>query len=137
MTGLPIAQAARAMGERPGTVRRWVREGCPVTRRGARGRGRATELDPDEVRRWRQADAREAVVLELAGHLPEMLAVATAESWRLATGIDKRRLAGVLCALWYLCSTAILDRLREQCPSVPDLTRLPERIEALQKIARE
>lgn len=77
------------------------------------------------------------MLLALADDVPEVIARAIAESWRLAEGIDKHKLAGVLTATWYVTATAILDYLRDQCPAVPELDKLPEEVERLQKIARE
>lgn len=124
------------MGVRPGTLRRWLRQGCPTVTRGRRGRGNAALVDPEAVRQWRGAGERERVFLELADAIPEVLAGAAAESLRLAQGMDKKRLAGVLTAHWYLGTAAVLDRMREQCPSVPDLTAIPDAVERLQKIER-
>jgi len=136
--GIPLDRAAAALGIRTGTLRRWVREGCPVVVRGRRGRGQAALVDPQQVREWREAGAREQAALALAGAVPLVLAGATVEAWRCANGLDKRRLAGVLAATWYMQTTGLLDYLREQCPSVPDVgaDSVPHEIETLQKIAR-
>ena len=134
--GLPISQAAAALGVPIGTLRRWLREGCPAVTRGRRGRGQAALVDPDQIRQWRAAGERELVFLQLASAVPHVLAAATVESWRTADGLDKRRLAGVLAGTWYTQTTAVLDHLRDQCPAVPDVESLPDGIEALRKIAR-
>ena len=134
-TGLPIADAARVLGERPGTLRRWVREGCPTINPGRRGRGHAVLVDPGQIQRWRDG-GREALLLEFASAMPGLLATATMQSWRQAEGIDKRRLAGILAAAWYASTTAALDHLRALCPGVPDVSSLPPEIEHLRKIAR-
>lgn len=104
--------------------------------RGRRGRGQAALVDPDQVREWRESGAREQILLALASSVPTVLAVATVESWRMAAGLDKRRLAGVLAGTWYTQTTSVLDHLRTQCPSVPDVDVLPAEIEQLRKIAR-
>ncbi|KAF1721963.1 terminase small subunit [Pseudoxanthomonas wuyuanensis] len=134
--GLPIGTAAQQLGIAPGTLRRWVREGCPVAARGRRGRGHAVLIDPDAVLQWRGAGERERLLLELAGAIPGLLAEAAVESLRQAEGLDKRRLAGTLAATWYLSTTTLLDHLRMTCPAVPDLAEVPEQIERLKKIAR-
>lgn len=131
-----MESAAAALGIRIGTLRRWMREGCPVVVRGRRGRGQAALVDPDQVREWRQSSEREKILLALASSVPTVLAVATVESWRMAAGLDKRRLAGVLAGTWYTQTTSILDHFRTQCPSVPDVDVLPAEIEQLRKIAR-
>lgn len=134
--GLPICQAAALLGVPTGTLRRWVRTGCPVVTPGRRGRGQAALVDPDEVRRWRESGERQRVYLEIAGAVPGVIAHATTETMRQAQGIDKRRLAGIQAACWYLTTNALLDHLREQCPEVPEVSEVPAEIEALRKIAR-
>lgn len=134
--GLPLRAAASALGLAQGTLRRWVREGCPVVARGRRGRGHAVLIDPAAVLAWRAAGERERIYLQLAGAVPVVLAEAAAESLRQSQGLDKKRLAGTLAASWYLGTTAVLDHMREQCPAVPDVTDVPEQIEQLRKIAR-
>ena len=135
MSGLPVADAARALGVSPGTLRRWVSEGCPVARRGRRGRGCRTLVDPGAVRAWRDAGTGqkiEAAFHELAGRLPELMGEAMAEAHRAAP--DKRNSAWVAVAGWQLAVGATLDHMREQVPGLPD-PNVPEAIELLRKIA--
>lgn len=134
--GVPIATAAKALGVPVGTMRRWVREGCPTLSKGRRGRGHRVLIDLDAVRQWRSAGVTDRIYLTLAEAVPELLAKAAEESLRMAEGFDKRRLAGVIAGSWYLSSTAMLDHLRAKCAHVPELTTVPERIELLRKIAR-
>lgn len=136
MSALPVAEAAAELGVRPGTVRRWCRQGMPH-QPGARGRGRALLVDVDVARQWLDSDPREALFLELADDLPRVLAGAAAEALRLADGQNKRALAGTLAAAWYLSTSAALDHLRASCPVIPELQHLPPEIERLRKIARE
>ena len=75
------------------------------------------------------------VRLEVAAAIPGLLADAAVEAWRLADGIDKRRLAGVIAGGWYLSANILLDYLRDQCSDVPELAALPEQVERLRKIA--
>lgn len=138
MTALPMAEAAVALGVSTVTLRRWLRDGCPVARRGRRGRGCATLIDIAAARVWRHGNAgasTDRLVLEMAGDVPVLLAGAAFESWRLSSGVDKRRLAAMLAGTWYLSATAVLDHLRERCPAVPELTALPEEIERLKKLS--
>lgn len=93
-------------------------------------------VDPAQVRQWRQADDRMAMLLELAAAIPEILATVAEESHRLTQGVDKRALAGVLSGSWFLASSAVLDLLRERCTTVPYLQQKPEAIKRLEKIAR-
>ena len=137
MPALPVTEAARELGIRPGTLRRWVAEGCPIVQRGRRGRGCALLVDVDAVRRWRGADQRDALILSLAQALPGVLAGTAEEASRLTEGPHKHAVAGALAGAWYLGASAVLDCLRAHCPAVPEVKRpLPETIERLQKIAK-
>lgn len=133
---MAVDDAARELGVRPGTLRRWVREGCPVVQRGRRGRGLALVVDVAAVRQWREASERDAAILEIAGAVPEVLAAGIHEAWRLSEGMDKRKAAAILAGGWYLAASGLLDHLRQRCASVPEIAALPEPIERLQKIAR-
>lgn len=135
---LPIPAAAAALGVSVPTLKRWIGQGAPVARRGRRGRGCRTLLDPEAIRAWRQAqDADhaqvEAVLRALAGRIPELLADAAAEAFRLAP--DKRGAAWTACAAWQLSLAAVLDHLRECGADISDPDAIPESIERLRKIA--
>lgn len=137
MTSLPVADAARVLGIRPGTLRRWMREGCPVASRGRRGRGHAVLINPDAVRAWRDADQRAQVLLDLAAEVPRLLALAAEEAHRQANGVDKRKLGEILAATWFVGASTVLDHLRARCADVPQISpELPAQIERLVKIAR-
>lgn len=51
-TIVTLSQAAVETGRSVDSVQSDVRAGCPVVRRGERGRGRGTLLDLEEYRRW-------------------------------------------------------------------------------------
>lgn len=120
---------------KPGTIRRWCREGCPHEK-GGRGRGHATLVSVDEVLAWLAASQDQRQAIELANGVPDWIAKAIFNCWRDAEGMDKRRLAGILTAGWYAASTAVLDAMREKNSAVPDISSLPAEIQHLQKIAR-
>lgn len=134
---LPIEQAAEVLGLSPGQLRRLVAAGAPCARQGQRGRGRVMLVDPQAVRAWTGASARDALVLELASLLPEVLARAIEDAFRLTDGPHKRAVAGALVGTWNLANGSLLDVLRELCPSVPEASdQLPGQIEQLKKIFR-
>lgn len=137
MTGpLPLAEAASELGVAESTLRRWLAAGAPVAQRGRRGRGCRTLICPDAVRAWRAATGREAVLIEISNAMPELIARAAMESWRQAQGVDKRRLAGVTAAGWFIATSAVLDHLHRLHPAIaPDPRALPEPIQLLRKIA--
>lgn len=138
MSALPVPAAAAALGVSVPTLKRWIGRGAPVARRGRRGRGCRTLIDPEAIRAWRQAqDADraqvEAVLRTLAGRVPELLAEAAAEAFRLAP--DKRGAAWTACAAWQLSVAAVLDDLRACGADISDPDAIPESIERLRKIA--
>lgn len=133
-----IADAARELGVSVPTLKRWLRQGAPVAHRGRRGRGCRTLVDPAAIRAWRQAqDAdhaqAEAALRTLAGRIPQLLADAVEEAFRLAP--DKRGAAWTACAAWQLSVVAVLDHLRECGADVGDPDTIPESMERLRKIA--
>ena len=136
MPALPLPAAAVELGISEPTLRRWLRQGAPVTRQGGRGRGRAALVDPAAVDRWRtpgKAAGIDAAIL--AAELPELLAAAVWQTFLLIDGPHKRPCANELAAAWYGMTTAALDRLREHDATLPELSALPEAIDRLQKIA--
>jgi|SRR5690606_20728165 len=138
MSARPLPEAARALGVSTPTLKRWIRQGAPVARRGRRGRGCRTLIDPEAIRAWRQAqDADhaqvEAALRALAGCIPQVLADAVEEAFRLAP--DKRGAAWTACAAWQLSVVAVLDHLRACGADISDPDTIPESIERLRKIA--
>lgn len=132
---MPVRDAAKVLGVPAGTLRRWLRAGAPVSRRGARGRGLATLVDPAAVDAWRAAPSHEALVMSIAAALPDVVADAVEESHRLSEGIDRQALARVLAGTWYVVATRAMDALRVHCASVPEVSAVPAQIERLRKIA--
>lgn len=133
---LPIAKAAEVLGERPGTLRRWIREGLPH-QPGRKGAGGATLVDIESARSWRGASLGEQELLALANDIPRLLAASMFDCWRLCDGPDKTRLAGVLCVVWYSSTSVLLNHLREQNAAVPTVLTPPPEIEHLNIIARK
>ncbi len=133
---LTLAAAAAQLRVTRGTLRRWLRNGCPTVARGGRGRGHRTLIDVQHVQAWRALDGRAALVLSLAEQLPHVLAEAALQAFQQIEGSDKRRAAGLVAATWYMLASAALDCLREHAPAVREINALPAQIELLQKIAR-
>lgn len=131
---LPIDAAARELGVAPVTLKRWRRLGCPCVP-GRRGRGHAALYDVEAVRAWREANDRDALLLEIAAAAPAVLADAALAAFTQVDAPDKRRQAGLLAATWYVLTAALLDHLRATCAEVPELAGVPEPVERLRKIA--
>lgn len=131
---MPLADAARELGVAPITLKRWRRLGCPCVP-GRRGRGHAALYDPEAIRAWREANDRDALLMEIATAAPGVLADATLDAFTQIDAPDKRRQAGLLAATWYVLTAALLDHLRTTCAEVPELAGVPEPVERLRKIA--
>lgn len=137
MPALPLPAAAVELGISEPTLRRWMRQGAPVTRQGRRGRGRVALLDPVAVRRWRAPGKAAGIDAQvLAAAIPELVAAATWQAFIAMNG-PKRLVAGTLAATWYDISSALLDHLRESHHDVPEISALPLAIQRLQKIAQQ
>lgn len=136
MTALPLNLAALELGVSAIQLRRMIRAGAPVARRGARGRGRATLVDPAAVQAWRAS--QRVALAAAAAELPDVLADALADALERAEGLPKQRTAGLLAFAWYLAATRCMDHLREFDPAVGDVTDpLPAAVERLRKIAAQ
>ncbi len=118
---MPVTEAAKELGERPGTVRRWVREGCPCTSPGRRGRGHALTVDIEAVRQWREArerkdSGRAALIVELRAAIPGIVADAALQALGEASpqtqgGAELRRLRAATSAMARNTSDALLHYL--------------------------
>lgn len=144
MTALPMVDAARELGISSSTLRRWVeKDGAPVASRGRRGRGKATLIYPDAIRRWRAATGREQALIELGAALPELIARAMSEAFkqmaeRCQTGGERRRVAAALAVGWFQATAATLDHLHRLHPAIaPDPRTLPQAIARLREIAAQ
>ena len=135
MSGLPVTAAAAELGVAPVTLRRWLRAGAPVAKRGGKGRGRATLIDPQAIRAWRDQTSPEAFAMALAGKIPELVAEAVDRSHALVQGPTKRASAGVLAGAWLLVAAGLLDELRLTAPAIPELRIVPEKIDRLRRVA--
>jgi len=135
-SALSIPDAARALGVSPRAVRRMVERGAPVARRGGRGRGRATLIDVAALRAWQRPSGRLVAPVVLARTIPAAIATAIAAAYRDVDRSDKRALAGIFAASWYVASCAALDELRRLDADVPEIDVVPDEIARLREIAR-
>lgn len=140
MTARSTEEAARELRVSEPTLRRWIADGAPVARKGRRGRGCQTLIDPLAIRAWRAAqsadpEAVEHVLRDLAGRVPELVAGAIAEAFRACPSKrDPAGLAWMGAAGWALIVGAFLDLLHERLPDL-DEPAIPESVERLRKIA--
>ena len=129
LAAVTVAEAAAELGVSERQLRRWLRAGCPVARRGRRGRGGAALLDVDAVQAWRRQATAEDALATLAGAVPELVADAVHASFLEAEGVRKSALAGVLCAVWYRVAASLLDQLGADAPA-----EVPHKIARLRHI---
>jgi hypothetical protein len=134
MPSLTIDAAAVAMNQKPATVRGWIAHGAPVVRRGARGRGHATLVDPAALDVWRRSDGADRILLEFAARVPALLADVAYDTFLVTSGPHKRASAGSLVAAWYSSTNALLDDLRAHGIDVGEVDRLPDKIVRLRRI---
>lgn len=136
-SALPVGAAAAVLGVSLPTLRRWIDDGAPVVRRGRRGRGKTTLVDPAAVQAWRMpntASPLHGVGAAIAGRALEASANATAELHRSLTGPFKVEAAQVSVAVWYVVAVAFLDELRAHDATVEELSVLPHPIARLKLI---
>ena len=137
MATVPLKCAAAELGLSLPTLKRNIRAGAPVAKRGRRGRGCATLIDPAAFAAWRRSRATPAHddrLLVITGELPELIAATVYECFIAMDGPHKRACASELAKCWFLVTTAVLDRLRTDRPDVPELDAVPEKINALRSI---
>jgi hypothetical protein len=136
MPAVPIPAAAADLAVSVPTLRRWLRAGAPLARRGARGRGRAALVDPQAVAAWRASQC--VTLAAAAAGLPDLIAGALADAFDQTEGLPKSRMAGFVAGAWYLAATRCMDHLRQHDEAVPDVTEpLPLAVARLLKIASQ
>jgi hypothetical protein len=132
-----IVEAARELGVDARTVCRDIAGGLvPILRKGRRGRGCPTLIDLEayRARREKTAVGAECALRAFAAEVPELLAEAMELAFREVCGPHKRAIAGELAGAWYRCTTALLDRLRRDVPTLPELDTVPESISKMRHI---
>lgn len=132
---VPVRVAAAELKIGEATLRRWIAQGAPVSRRGTRGRGRAALVNVAAIRAWRSPTRTGIDACVLAAVLPERIATALHDAHQHVAGPGKRQAAGVLALAWHVASCAVTDELRRYAPELLDVGDLPASIERLQKIA--
>ena len=132
MTVLPVPESAVALGVDKSTLWRWIDQGCPVAKRGGKGRGNKTLVCVEAVRAWRAAPGREADLLSLASKIPDLLADSAAEAFKAAP--DKRGAAWALAFSWQLSTQVVLEELRELDPEVGEVRAIPNAVAHLVKL---
>jgi hypothetical protein len=133
---IPLSQAAEALNVSTSTLDRWIRSGAPVSRRGGRGRGRCTLVDPQAIQAWRGLPAAtdNTALRVFADQIPEIVAGAAFTAFMETTGPHKRAAAGVLAGTWFLVVTALHDHMRKQGVEIPEVKALPDKISHLRGI---
>ena len=127
-----VAEAAAELRVSVPTVRRWIADGAPVVRRGRRGRGQSTLVNPQALLTWRASGGPSLAAAAAA--LPDLIGECIVEALAQADGLPKQRVVGLLCLAWYRVATRVMDHLREHDSAVGDVVTIPLSIERLRKI---
>lgn len=137
MTGaMPLKAAAVELGIRLGAMRRLVRDGAPVVRKGHRGRACSTLVDIDAIREWQRGGA-DAIVREVASALPLILAETMQDTFQQAVGhMSNAQAAALLSAAWLRSANAVNDYMQTHCAGIPNISAMPAEIDRLRKIAQ-
>lgn len=148
-----LSEAAAALGISRRELKRWIAAGAPVIVRGRRGRGNRELLDVEALRAWDAArraprDAVRAAMATLAHQLPERLATEVAELfetplnhrgalWQLL-GLPAIPAARLHLAAYVVALDAVRGLIGETigAEALPPLTRHPDVIERLEKLAQ-
>ncbi len=126
-----VSEAAATLNVRRGTLRRWLRGGCPVVRRGRRG-GDCTLVDVDAVRCWLAATPAEQQLIALASEIPALVAGAVFDVSRAVEGPHKTSTARVLGVAGLVVIDTLLKRLNRDVPNISaELRDEPYRIARL------
>jgi len=132
---VPFDEARKELGVSASTLKRLLKAGAPQARPGRRGRGGGALFDVEAIRAWQRQESAQDAVRVVATELPEVIAAACEQAFRLTEGPHKRPSADVLTGAWYLITAAVLDKLGEHAP-VGWIESIPEPITRLQRIAR-
>lgn len=100
VSAVPLQEAAGELGVSSITLRRWIAQGCPVARRGGRGRGNSTLIVPDAVKTWRDGETSGLSRQDFAGLIADAaLAVIARYSPTTQTGSESRLLRAAVSAM--------------------------------------
>jgi hypothetical protein len=132
---LPFDQTCTALGVSSSTLKRMVKAGAPQARKGRPGRGGGALFDLEAIRAWQRQEKMEDALRVFAAELPEVVAAACEECFKLVSGPHKKPSADVLAGVWYVVSHDLLQRIGEVVP-VGGIRTVPEPIKRLRLIAR-
>ena len=121
---LPLAAAARQLGKSPGTLRRWIRSGCPALA-GGRGHGKGSRVDLAAVRAWRdrKAPSSDAQLRDLAAVMLDFYrrGMEPDAPGQRVLGISNPKAAAFLCFLWQYAARRLKAEL-----TAPEIELLAE-----------
>jgi hypothetical protein len=130
---LRLAEAAARLGVSPRQVRYAIERGAPVVKRGRKGHGHATLVDPEALRRWLRKPDRmeEARNHELANNLIRAVADNAVLQFRMQSGPHKLALAANVVESFSATANAICTQLGL---SPPEPNEVPENIRQIAKL---
>ena len=130
-----FAEACDSLEVSSSTLKRMVKAGAPQARKGRAGRGGGALFDVEALRAWQRQEQAEDALRVFAAELPERVAVACEEAFRLVEGPHKRPSADLLAGVWYVVVYDLLEHIGKQVP-VGGVRTVPEPIKRLRLIGR-
>ena len=132
---LPFDQTCTALEVSSSTLKRMVKDGAPQARKGRAGRGGGALFDLDAIRAWQRTEKMEDALRVFAAELPELVAAACEDAFKLVDGAHKRPSADLLAGVWYCVTFDLLEHIGKHVP-VGGIKTVPEPIKRLRQIAR-
>ena len=132
---LPFEQTCADLGVSSSTLKRMLKAGAPQAKKGRAGRGGGALFDVDAIRAWQRQEKMEDALRVFAAELPEVVAAACEECFKLVDGAHKKPSADVLAGVWYVVSHDLLQHIGKVVP-VGGIRTVPEPIKRLRQIAR-
>ena len=132
---LSFDETCTALEVSSSTLKRMVKAGAPQARKGRAGRGGGALFDVEAIRAWQRQEQAEDALRVFAAELPERVAVACEEAFKLVEGPHKKASADLLAGVWYVVTYDLLEHIGKQVP-VGGVRTVPEPIKRLRLIAR-
>jgi hypothetical protein len=129
-----VSACAAQLGAKASRVKYWIALGAPVVRRGRKGAGNSTLIDPQALLAWMNARGRSSAEKnrELASKFTQSLATTMCLQWRSFAGPEKLQRAGMVVETFLMAAQTIRAQL-----GLPDMRpdEVPEEIQQMQKVA--
>jgi hypothetical protein len=116
-------------------LKRMLKAGAPQAQKGRAGRGGGALFDVEALRAWQRQGQMEDALRVFAAELPDLVASACEEAFKLVEGPHKKASADLLAGTWYVITFDLLQHIGKVVP-VGGIRTEPEPIKRLRQIAR-